>query len=194
METLTVAVSAKDLDVNEASRLAPKLHLAAVHVSGIQARTTGGALIGGELGWKLLPINVAWAVVDSTLRIIVPVSLHVLAGEADAAKHVAEIGVLLHLDYGMDDPSEDHRSLAMFAGISGTMHAWPYVRSEIQQMSTKIGLPPLVLPPLLSGNIGEVVGVVRHLTEEPAAEKAAANLEEGRKAPAKKKKKARKAK
>jgi hypothetical protein len=163
--------AAKDLKVEEASRLSPKLRLTAVHVGGVQARTIGGAdMSTGELGWKLMPINIRWAWIEGSVRVLVPVTLHVLMGSGAVSKaRVAEIGVFLRLDYelAVDETASASIDAAVssFVGISGCLHAWPYVRAEIHQLSTKIGLPALVLPPIVSGSIAAVVADVGKLEE-----------------------------
>ena len=46
---------------------------------------------------------------------------------------------------------EDGAYLDDFVGIVGWMHVWPYIRAEVQALSSKLGFPALTLPPLLAG-------------------------------------------
>jgi hypothetical protein len=41
------------------------------------------------------------------------------------------------------------------------MHSWPYLRAEVQSLTSKLELPPLTLPPLVSGQIPNFVTVER---------------------------------
>ncbi len=164
---------AKDLKVEDASRLATKARLVAVHVSGIKANIiTSGSIADGDLGWKFVPMKLVWGIEDGQLRVVVPVSLHILrGGNSNAAEAVAQIGVLLRLDYDMVDADESEAAIESYLGISGCMHAWPYIRAEVQQLTTKLELPPLLLPPIVSGNVGSVVHSVTRASEGEATTK-----------------------
>lgn len=168
-------IAGKDLLVADASRLAHKYQLAAVHVSGLKARTIPGADSTASLGWVLLPIDMSWGAVENQVRAVVPVSLHIFRdenGERGAA--VAEVGVLLRLDYHIVEPGESDEAIASFVGISGCMHAWPYVRAELQHLSTKLELAPFLLPSLVSGEVANVVNSVALATDETKPGKRAA--------------------
>lgn len=52
-----------------------------------------------------------------------------------------------------------------YLGIVGWMHAWPYVRAEIQSLSTKLGFPALVLPTLLAGQTADTP--IRRIDPKP---------------------------
>lgn len=187
-----MTVPAKDLDVRDAARLAEKFSLRAVQVVGVKAQPVSGASERGELGWKLRLVEVAWGYVDGDLRVVVPVTLAVLRGSEKNAKRAADIGVLLRLDYEAKGPIDDEKSIASFVGISGCMHAWPYIRAEIQLLSTKIGLPPLLLPPIVSGHVERIVATVTHVGEESPKRVAARSVGVTRKAKATKLKRKRK--
>jgi len=165
------ALLASELSVEDASRVGQKVNLRGVHFSGLQARTVAAADIGADLGWTLVPIDLSWAMVEDgrELRVIVPVSLKVLS----EAKAIAEISVMLRLDYDVGEAGESEHAVCSFVGISGCLHAWPYIRAEIQHLTTKIGLPPLVLPSVLSGHVAQIVGSVKRLPTSLPAAKAA---------------------
>lgn len=71
---------------------------------------------------------------------------------------LAEISVAFRALYlkaaPLDGASRD--SLTDYLGIVGWMHVWPYLRAEVQTLSTRLGFPPLVLPVLLAGQTAEV--------------------------------------
>ena len=55
----------------------------------------------------------------------------------------------------------EHADLDDFVGISGYLHLWPYLRAEVQCLTTKLGLPPLVLPVQMSSHAAAAVTVVQ---------------------------------
>lgn len=169
-----MSILSKDLSVETAARLGAAVRLVGVHVGGIRARTYEGADMraGGKgLGFNLQPIEIVWAASDEDdlLRVLVPLTLHVTR----EGQPIAELGVLLRLDYRTPPEvrKESPAALSSFAGISGCMHAWPYLRSEVQQLSTKLELPPLVLPLIVSGQIPQVVSKVRAFVDGPTTKK-----------------------
>lgn len=163
-----VTTLAKDLNVADASRLASKFRLLAVHISGVQGRVTTAGDLSGEFGWKFIPMALSWDIADGQLRVVVPVTIHVVRGRDEKQQeHIAEVGVLLRLDYEQTAKGESDAAIDSFVGISGCLHVWPYIRSEIQQLSTKLELPPLLLPPIVSGNVANVVEKVGRIEEPP---------------------------
>jgi hypothetical protein len=73
-----------------------------------------------------------------------------LAPTPDKAQQLAQIGAGLRLLYDLDPATfkeaDDDVNIEHFVAINGGLHAWPYLRAEVQTLSTKIGLPPLTLP------------------------------------------------
>ena len=101
------------------------------------------------------------------------VKLEQLEGTERHGLAVLRVGV--HIVYAKDRALDEGEAAALedYVGIVGWMHAWPYVRAEIQALSVKLGFPPLVLPVLLAGQTADIE--VRKLVSEraPAAIKAA---------------------
>lgn len=57
------------------------------------------------------------------------------------------VSVDLELSYELPQGTEkDPAELEAFANVNGVFNAWPYWREIIQNISTRMGLPPLVLP------------------------------------------------
>lgn len=164
-----MSLSANDLSVADASRLASKFNLAGVHFSGIKAQTIAHEEVGtADLGWTLMPLEISWALFleAKQLRVVIPVTLQVVrVAEGADATAIADLGVLLRLDYAVVESGESDTAIGSFVGISSCLHAWPYIRAEIQNLSTKIGLPPLVLPAIVSGHMASVVGKVSAISE-----------------------------
>jgi len=61
--------------------------------------------------------------------------------------------------------------LRHFVGFSGFLHVWPYARAEVQLLSTKIGLPPLTLPVVVSGAVPSLVNIRPRYTELPLSDR-----------------------
>lgn len=160
-----MSITGKELDVAEAVRLGKTLALTAVHTTGLRAVPKGSNDGSGKYGWKLLPIKLGWGMIESELRVAVPITLAVLRDTDKGPQRIADLGVLFRLDYSGVDPEEAEKAIASYIGITGLMHIWPYARAEIQQLSTKIGLPPLLLPPIVSGHCHELIESVSRLPD-----------------------------
>ena len=86
---------------------------------------------------------------------------------------LGEIHVVVRVIYRREPTwqPEDADLFDDYLGIVGWMHAWPYLRAEVQSLSTKLTFPPLILPVLLAGQTADV-GVQRvgdELAKEPSA-------------------------
>jgi hypothetical protein len=86
------------------------------------------------------------------LRVIVE---HV---DGEARLPLAELSVSMRASYRKfpSFTNDDEAAVPHYVGIVGWMHVWPYLRAEVQSLSTKLDQPPLVLPVLLSGQTAEV--------------------------------------
>jgi hypothetical protein len=78
--------------------------------------------------------------------------------EGEARTDLATMEAIARVTYEVVDALDDANEARIpdFLGIVGWMHAWPYIRSEIQSLSVKLGYPPLTLPILLSGQTSDV--------------------------------------
>jgi preprotein translocase subunit SecB len=57
------------------------------------------------------------------------------------------LGATFELSYGLDAPvAASGGDLRAFAELNGVFNAWPYWREYVQSMTTRMGLPPLVVP------------------------------------------------
>ncbi|NOU34574.1 MAG: hypothetical protein HOO96_42325 [Polyangiaceae bacterium] len=129
-------------------------------------RATGSLLSAKpSLLWELPLVQIFYRVdEDARLRVMVPFSLRVLAadkGVADPPELLASLAVRMALTYRPSDdgPAPQLSLAADFAGILGFMHAWPYFRADIQAFTAKLGLPPLTLPVIVSGQVPELAQV-----------------------------------
>lgn len=96
---------------------------------------------------------------SSTIEVLVGVVVDVLTQESSAAqKHLksvrqrtlARIAVDYELSYVLTvpPPPEDVREMYFrcFSEVNGTYNAWPYLREAVQDISARMGLPPITLP------------------------------------------------
>lgn len=156
------------LDVQAASRVASFITLAEVqflHLSIAYITQQQESSPSGSLSWDMMPVVANWHRVDLQVLAVLEfgVNIHVLdESDPESRIRIADAAVTLRLEYSLksdvevlDDDLDD------FVGVSGYMHAWPYLRAEIQSLTTKIGLPPLLLPVQLSGHAASAVTVVR---------------------------------
>ncbi|HYQ28434.1 MAG TPA: hypothetical protein VER04_14490, partial [Polyangiaceae bacterium] len=92
--------------------------------------------------------------VDAQFPFVVDIS----ATREGNSEEIARLAVTVFISYlGASKFSVD--DLRHFVGVSGFMHAWPYLRAEAQSLTTKIGLPPLLLPLIVSGAVPSKVAV-----------------------------------
>ena len=78
--------------------------------------------------------------------------------DAKKRQNLARLRVAVRVACSVVETLDPEREEATpdFLGILGWMQAWPYLRTEIQPLSTKLGFPPLTLPILLTGQTSEV--------------------------------------
>jgi len=89
-----------------------------------------------------------------TLKVYIGVDVRIgpeTAGRAnESSRALAKVSVVFALSYQMNvapPPAEIRDVLfSSFAEINGTYNGWPYIREQIQAITSKMGLPPIVLP------------------------------------------------
>jgi hypothetical protein len=142
---------------------ASKLPLNSVHIGSIRGKLVAPIETTCELSWDLNRVLVHWGEDEGLLKVLVPFEISIAsAPKGGTPKKVVEIGVIFRLDYGR--PAEVRASddeLSHFAGVHGVMHSWPYLRAEVQAMTSKLEVPPLTLPSLLAGKIADFVSVAK---------------------------------
>lgn len=151
------------LNVEAASRLAPKLHLDDVSFLEITAKyETLPTEDAPTLSWDLVEPSAHWEILDRDLRVLLPLTLAINFTRAEKKERLATVVVALAIDYHLKKgESWDEADVPHYVGISGFIHAWPYFRAEVQSLTTKLGLPPLTLPVIVSGHAAKKVSVVR---------------------------------
>lgn len=100
---------------------------------------------------------------DSKLEIL----CHHHLKATSAGDEVAEITVLLKLIYEIGATAEpiNEADLPIFADANGAYHSWPFVREIYHSLTSRMGLPPFVLPVL------RLINVVPTKTPETSVEK-----------------------
>lgn len=151
------------LTVDAAAAAAPHLELQGVAITRVSAARIGERT-AGQLFIELPVVNVQWQTVGDTVKAMFPFIVNIFTGTLDGQRHVtAEIALDLRLDYAFRSAENrpDGDDLASYVGVSGFMHAWPYLRAEVQSLTAKIALPPLTLPVMLTGEVPDRVTVTR---------------------------------
>lgn len=131
----------------------------------------------GTLHFKVESVAMDWHIVDKSVYLLVPFELTMeqATSENQAKVSIGTVSVDMSLVYRLRDtespiPNED---MPHVLGVNGYMHSWPYFRADVQWLTTKLGLPPLTLPVVLSGEVpGKVLIAPESLvigTSPPAA-------------------------
>jgi preprotein translocase subunit SecB len=82
---------------------------------------------------------------EGTFFILATAEARVLRSGADVA--LVTVKATFELEYRIpEDLAVTAGQLEAFAGLNGMFNAWPYWREFIQAMTSRMGLPPLVLP------------------------------------------------
>lgn len=162
-------MSAPKYDVQRASKLNTKLHLSGVSLFEMHAKHI--VAIGvpePRLTFSLRQQEVVYAALgDDVLPVyVLAVRLEHLDNK-DNPVPLGEITVAMRSAYAKQASwtDEDGAYLDDFVGIVGWMHVWPYIRAEVQALSSKLGFPALTLPPLLAGQTKNIP--VRRLDPAP---------------------------
>lgn len=143
-------------DVKLAFALSPRIALRGVSFPSVSARIIR-PLGKAVLDYSLSKVRVYWGVDGEELRVILPFGLHAHP-MGDPEQRVAEFSIAVRLDYQLRLEGDSLvNGIPHFGAICGYMHAWPYFRADIQWLTTKIGLPSLVLPVIVSGDVPDRV-------------------------------------
>lgn len=158
------------------------MQLRAVGFLEIGATFTSSAERQG-LSYDMPIVQAAWRLDGDQVDVQLPFVIEISALEDEQPVSLARVGVTVFITYaGAANATED--DLRHFVGISGFMHAWPYLRAEAQALTSKIGLPPLLLPLVVSGAVPSKVKIGPPLSA-PAAPPKKLKAKATRRAPAK---------
>ena len=150
-------------DVDKAARLGSSLALRIMAFDSIEGRALPAAATGAptaNVEWTLEPPMVAWHQVDRVICVVLPFEINVSAG----GERCYQMRVSLRATYDLvaDAPIPAKSDVDHYAGISSVLQAWPYLRAELQTLSTKLGMvAPVVLPNITAAQLPDVVEVKR---------------------------------
>lgn len=158
-----------ELEVARAGRLNTALRLDQIFLFSIHAQHLGGA-VAPKFGFSLEFEPTVWSPLPDGLVAMFPLKVSLEDRSRGAATKLAEIRVGMRIFYKTEAEGglEEHADcIEDYLGIVGWMHAWPYARAEVQDVSVRMGFPPLVLPVLLAGQTAGVI--VRKLADPERA-------------------------
>ncbi|MGH7438636.1 MAG: hypothetical protein ACRENE_23350 [Polyangiaceae bacterium] len=111
------------------------------------------------LAWEIEPINVSWGMEKRTLTVHLPFFVFL----RDRRENVCSICVSIQSTYDVRPkarvPAAD--DIDHYVGIGAVLHAWPYLRAQVQYLSTQLGMTPIVLPVIVAAQLPEVIKVKR---------------------------------
>jgi hypothetical protein len=121
-----------------------------------------GAIRPGVLRYNLHKVMVEWSRRENDISAMLPFGLTVESVGSDKESRpakVAELSVAIQLDYSLVEANGPVTTgdIPHLIGTLGYMHSWPYFRADVQYLTTKLGMPALVLPVVLSGEVPERV-------------------------------------
>lgn len=150
------------LNVDAAARLASKVDLRDVVCVETSAKYVASPTSsqGVALSWDLKDPHASWRIDDAQIGVRFPFGITIEEATGDDAQNrvIADLKLVFQTVYSGDRLDKAHMSeLPHYLGISGFMHLWPYVRAEVQCLTSKLRLPPLILPVAVSGHAARIV-------------------------------------
>jgi hypothetical protein len=158
----------EEYDIQIVSRLRHGASLETVDFVSLRADAHASPKVGSVLSYDISNCNGVWHRDGASCVVFLP--FEVLAKfqpDGEEPQDLATIRVAVRLQYeirpaGDDGDDQDAKEVPdddvkTFLAVSGFMHAWPYVRAEVQSLSAKIGLPAIVLPLMVTGHASRYV-------------------------------------
>lgn len=148
-------------EVARAATLNSKLRFSGVSPFELAARYVGKPPEHPSLAFEMVPGPPSYADFPEELIAIYALEVIVQQVQDDERNQRVAIGnvrVVMRAVYEKADDftAADASALADYVGITGWMHVWPFLRSEIHSLTTKLGFPPLLLPVLLAGQLAHI--------------------------------------
>lgn len=143
------------LDLQRASAASDKLRLRAVGPIGIEAKALNFPS-EDPLSFNLAHQPAFWHVLQGVVICTFGVDVEIVSRKQGTEAVLARLSLVFRSEYDLL-PSfvvgTDEELLQHYVGIVGRLHWWPYLRQEVQSLTTKLGFPPLTLPVLVSGHM-----------------------------------------
>jgi preprotein translocase subunit SecB len=166
---MTETTAPTSVSIAVASELSRVLRLENVRFAAVSARSFSSRP-ASKLKFDMPVIDAVWRLEGAALDVLLPFVLHVRASDEPTVLFEVEVSVMVSYASRNEDPLDPERC-RNYAGINGFLHAWPYVRAEVQMLSTKLGYPPLTLPAIVVDNVPPRVRVGRPVADAvPAKE------------------------
>lgn len=105
-----------------------------------------------------VPNPVSWSTESGKLLARFRLVVSLRGGGVFTTRELYRLKVAVIAHYTLKEPLTDEQRghVPDFLALRGWTQAWPYLRSEIQELSVKLGLPPLVLPLLQPGGAKDI--------------------------------------
>jgi hypothetical protein len=134
-----------------------KLALLQVAVHEIQARHVKGQL-DPTLSFSLDMDAVTCARAANAVMAVYPLTVTIEHVDGKAREPLAIVRVAMRLEYTVAETftHDDEPYVEDYLGIVGWVHAWPYLRAEVSDLSTRLGFPALLIPVLLAGQTANI--------------------------------------
>lgn len=127
------------------------VRLKATHAScEIEPRTLKGSILS-DLAFDVVGHEIpeaGWLTVEAHLHL----GLFKRSGPAKERTSIASFGLNFVAIYRTPEepmPEKVRNALPVFAQLNGIYHCWPYLRCELQRLTSAMGLAPFVLEPLV---------------------------------------------
>ena len=149
----------KALEVARAATLNKKLALAQIALFEVSARHSAEEVVPTPQFSFSMNLESPSCVIRATdVVALFPLNVTVEHLAGGVRVPLAQIRVVARVFYRIADDFNEADAAAVpdYIGIVGWMHAWPYLRAEVQSLSTNLDFPPLVLPVLLSGQTADI--------------------------------------
>jgi hypothetical protein len=171
METLKLDAEKSHL----VSRNTKGVGIAFAEISGKLNANSGD----GDLGFEVEHATLMWnAVSENRWQVIFPMVVSLRETTPAGHRPFAVLRVVIVAGYEFEPLNEAQTdALPHFLAINGMMHVWPYLRAEVQSLTTKLSVPPLTLPMLFAGSVEKFVSmpsVPAKMPEPPATDAASA--------------------
>jgi hypothetical protein len=147
--------------VDQAQVLNSRLGLVSIEFRNLGARVVSSMLTeDAEFGYVLTRHNVTWDLEEPMVRSVFWITVVMrqnLPGEQPS--EFAKATAAAQVEYIVrDEPlsSDEVECVPHFLALNGWLHAWPYLRAEVQSLTAKMGIPPLTMPMLLAGQTLDV--------------------------------------
>lgn len=166
-------MSPRAISVDVAAAAVGGMQLRDLKLMRLNAVAHGDAPPGTPLSWDMGRVPVTWAEHGPGAV----VARAAFSFKIETKDHVwAEIDATWIIDYAKTDPALSAEQLDSFCGLHAFLHAWPYARVVVQDFSSRLGFPALVLPLVIASAVAELVDVERledEVTPEPRKRTAA---------------------